>query len=156
MQLNRWQLIRTRAFMFSIAVTRRITLGARAVLIDGDRILLLRHTYIPGWQFPGGGVEAGESAETCVVREVEEETGYRITGRPALHGFFHNTGPATDRDHVALYVVREFEKAAEFSPNFEIAQADWFDRRSLPADIDPGTAARLGEIFDGQPVSPTW
>lgn len=156
MTLNRWQLIRSRAFMFSIALTRQITLGARAVLIDSDRVFLIRHTYIPGWQFPGGGVEAGESAEDCVVREVEEETGYRIIGRPMLHGFFHNTNLATNRDHVALYLAREFEKVVEFTPNFEIAEASWFDRGALPTGMDPGTTVRIAEIFEGHPTSPTW
>ena len=155
-QLSAWQRIRTRAFLFSIALKRRMTLGARAALVDGDRVFLIKHTYLPGWQFPGGGVEPGETAEESAAREVLEETGYRITGRPQLLGLYHNISSLTNRDHVAFYVSREFEKVAEAKPNFEIAGAQWFDRHDLPADVTDGTLRRLREIFDGEPSSPTW
>ncbi len=64
-----------------------MVLGARAMLVDGDdRVLLLRHTYMPGWHFPGGGVEPGETAEDAARREAEEETGLRIEGPMIMLG----------------------------------------------------------------------
>ena len=37
---------------------RGMTLGVRAACFDGDgRVFLIRHTYVRGWYFPGGGVE---------------------------------------------------------------------------------------------------
>lgn len=155
-QLSAWQRVRTRAFLFSIAIKRRMTLGARAALVDGDRVFLIKHTYLPGWQFPGGGIEPGETAEESVMREVFEETGYRVAGRPLLLGLYHNISSLTNRDHVALYICRDFEKIAEVKPNFEIAGAGWFDRNDLPDDVTDGTRRRLGEIFDGIEPSPTW
>jgi hypothetical protein len=43
-------------------LTRGQTLGVRAVVRDGDgAFLLVRHTYVPGWTFPGGGVDRLET-----------------------------------------------------------------------------------------------
>lgn len=155
-QLSAWQRVRTRAFLFSIGLKRRMTLGARAALVDGDRVFLIKHTYLPGWQFPGGGVEPGETAEHSAAREVTEETGYRVLGRPQLLGLYHNVSSLTNRDHVAFYICREFEKVSEMRPNIEIAGASWFDRHALPDDVTDGTRRRLAEIFDGVEPSATW
>lgn len=156
LQLSAWQRVRTRAFLFSVAIKRRMTLGARAALIDGDRVFLIKHTYLPGWQFPGGGVEPGETAEDTAVREVLEETGHRVIGRPKLHALFHNVSSITKRDHVAFYVCRDFEKVRDTEPNYEIAGAQWFDRHNLPADTTDGTHRRIREIYNGAEPSVTW
>jgi len=155
MKLTRWQRLRTRAFLFSVGVKRRMTLGTRGILLDDDRVFLIRHTYMPGWQFPGGGVEPGETAEESVAREILEETGHEVTGPVELLGFYHNT-VLSDRDHVAVYVCRHFRQLKPFAPNYEIAEAGWFSRTALPNDLSPGTARRLDEIFAGAPRRPTW
>jgi 8-oxo-dGTP pyrophosphatase MutT (NUDIX family) len=133
-----------------------VTLGARAVLIDGERVFLIRQTYLPGWQFCGGGVEAGESAELAARREMVEETGYRSTGPLQLFGLYHVSNRVTNRDHVALYTCRAFEQVKVFAPNREIAAADWFHIDDLPADTGAATRQRIAEIFRGAPPSSSW
>lgn len=156
LQLTRWQRFRTRVFLFSVGVKRRMTLGTRAALIDGDKVFLIRQTYMPGWQFCGGGVEPGESAELSASREMVEETGYRPTGPMQLFGLYHNTNSLTNRDHVALFLCREFEMAHAFRPNVEIAEAGWFPIDNLPDHTGPATLRRIDEIFRGSAVSATW
>ena len=49
-----------------------------AVVLDGDRILLIKRAGEPGrgkWSIPGGVVKLGERLREAVVREVHEETG---------------------------------------------------------------------------------
>jgi 8-oxo-dGTP pyrophosphatase MutT (NUDIX family) len=155
-KLTLGQRLRTRAHLFLTALRKRLTVGVRAVLLDGRKVLLVRHTYTPGWQFPGGGVEPGETAETAAAREALEETGYAVDGRPVLHGFFLNRIAGGKRDHVAVYIWREFRSQLEFAPNLEIAECRWFDVDALPDDVGRGTERRIREIFDKTRPASEW
>ena len=121
-RLTPWQRLRTRGHLLLTALRKRTTVGVRAVLVDGRKVLLVKHTYTPGWQFPGGGVEPGETAETAARREALEETGYAVEGRPVLLGFYLNRIAGGARDHVAVYIWQEFRSRFEFAPNLEIAE----------------------------------
>lgn len=150
-----WHRWRLKLYLFLVGVKRHMTLGTRVVLVEGEKVYLVRHTYAPGWHLPGGGVEPKETGEASAAREVLEESGYRVLGRPELLGLYHNT-LVTDRDHVAVYVWRQFEVAASFRANYEIAEFGWFDWRSPPAGTTEATKRRLAEIFDGLGKTAEW
>ncbi|WP_240549501.1 NUDIX domain-containing protein [Devosia salina] len=154
--MNRFQRVRAKVFLTLKGLWHRMTMGARVMVIDGDKVLLIRHTYVPGWQFPGGGVGPGETFEEAGARETLEETGYRVTGPMELFGLYHNTSPVTDRDHVAFFVAHKFEHAFERKPDHEIAEVGWFDRHKLPDTVTPATSQRIDEYFDGQEKRTVW
>ena len=52
--------------------------GSRAVIVRDGKILLSHETVTGWWLVPGGGLEEGETPETCCIREVEEETGFIV------------------------------------------------------------------------------
>jgi 8-oxo-dGTP diphosphatase len=59
--------------------------GVGAVVLDGDRVLLVRRGRAPSagkWSLPGGLIELGERIEEAVAREVEEESGLRVRVGP--------------------------------------------------------------------------
>ncbi|MCG7391917.1 NUDIX domain-containing protein [Microvirga sp. ACRRW] len=136
--------------------SRGMTLGVRAVVLDGQgRVFLIRHTYVPGWHLPGGGVETGETALDALTRELREEACIAIDEQPALTGVFFNQR-ASRRDHVLVYVIRRFTVLGEKQPDREIAEAGFFPLDRLPEDTTMATRRRLAEILDGQPLSVTW
>ena len=135
---------------------RPMTLGVRGVVIDGrSRVLLVKHGYVPGWHFPGGGVEVGETCAQALARELEEEARVLVKGPPILHGLFLNA-KSSRRDHVAVYLVREFSIPGDRSPDWEIEEARFFSPADLPDGTTAGTRARLAEIFDSAPISGYW
>lgn len=134
---------------------RGMTLGTRTAVIDAQsRVLLVRHGYGAGWHLPGGGVERGENIHMAALRELREEAAVVAEEEPHLHGVFLN-----DRnfpgDHVACFILRRFRQE-QFRPNAEIAEARFFDMRSLPEETTAGTRRRLAEIVDGAAISRDW
>lgn len=133
-----------------------MTLGVRAVLFDADgRVFLVRHSYVPGWHFPGGAVEVGETTRAALAREVHEEGAIEVTGEPLLHGIFFNQG-ASRRDHVAVYVVRGFRLIGPRRPDWEIVETGFFPADALPEGTTRSTRARLHEIATGSEPSQIW
>jgi 8-oxo-dGTP pyrophosphatase MutT (NUDIX family) len=135
---------------------RGMTLGVRAVVIDPQgRVFLVKHSYVSGWHLPGGGVETGETMGTALARELMEEGGITPTGQPALHGIYFN-GSISRRDHVALFVVRDFMQQGGPRHPREIIGHGFFAVGALPEETTRGTRARLAEVLEGAPRSEHW
>ena len=140
----------------SFLFTRGLTLGVRAVVRSADgKFLLVRHTYMPGWHFPGGGVEKGETTESALNNELRQETGLRLVGKPALHGVFFNSS-VSKRDHVLVYLCEVHGEVPNMPASLEIAEVGYFDLDDLPEDTDPGTERRMREIVEGVERDREW
>jgi ADP-ribose pyrophosphatase YjhB (NUDIX family) len=146
--------LRDRAFQSFWRLRRPATLGVRGFVPDDTgRVLLVRHTYTPGWHFPGGGVERGETCAEALRRELREEAGIEtraleLVSVHANHAFFPN-------DHVLVYRVRGWSQA-EPSARGEIAERRFVDPRDPPAEVSAGTRRRLEELFSGAETSEFW
>jgi ADP-ribose pyrophosphatase YjhB (NUDIX family) len=136
--------------------SRGMTLGVRAAVFDReDRVFLVKHTYVPGWYLPGGGVEVGETIEQALARELAEEGHIRLEGMPSLLGIYHNR-EASRRDHVAFFVARRFTQERPRLPDREIAEAGLFPVAALPEDVTAATRRRLDEVAGRRVADGLW
>lgn len=133
---------------------RGLTLGVRGLVYDGaGRLLLVRHSYLPGWHLPGGGVEFGETAVEALGRELAEEGGVQLAGEPRLVGLYRNP-EWTPGDHVAFFEAGAWTPCAR-RWGVEIDAAEFFAPGSLPPDAHASVRRRLAER-DGAPRSQLW
>jgi ADP-ribose pyrophosphatase YjhB (NUDIX family) len=145
-----------RIFHLYWRLTRGMTLGVRAVVLDGNnRVFLVKHSYVAGWHLPGGGVEVGETFRDALRRELAEEGCIEILGEPALHGIFFNSH-VSPRDHVEVYLIRHFRQDRLPEPNREIAACGFFEAGALPAETTKGTRLRISEVLEGKAPMATW
>jgi len=59
-----------------------------------------------------------------------------------------------DLGHVVA--LRHWQRREDYRKRGEIAETGMFALGSLPERTDPGTRARLAEIFDQAPINPLW
>ena len=153
---RRLEPVTRRVLHFYWRFSRGLTLGVRAVVIDGSgRVFLIVHSYVPGWHLPGGGVEIGETAAVALARELREEGNIELVEQPKLFAVYFNRR-ISRRDHVALYVVRAFRQDAPPQPNHEIIAHGFFAPDALPAETTRATRERLAEGLNGRKPAELW
>lgn len=106
------------------------TVGVKCVIRDGDRVLLVRHTYGDRdcWELPGGGLRRGEAPEAGARREAREELGLEPAAWISL-------GTAVLHDHKTT-TLHAFQAAWDGTPPAadpgEIAELRWVPAADPP------------------------
>jgi ADP-ribose pyrophosphatase YjhB (NUDIX family) len=126
--------------------------GVAALVTCGERVLLVRRGVIPGlgrWALPAGYMDADESPEEAVIREVAEETGItvRLLG---LAGVMPLAG--WDQRRGILLLFRAEPMAGVLAAGDDASAARWFTRDDIPWGelAFESTARCLREWFVGQ------
>ena len=146
----------TRMLHGYFAVARGMTMGVRAACFDeAGRVFLVRHSYVPGWYLPGGGIERRETAGEALAKEMREEGNLALGAPPRLlHVYFNRR--ISKRDHVLLYRCDGVRQTAPRGPDREIVEADFFSPDDLPAGTTDATRRRLDEIAGRVPFADIW
>jgi 8-oxo-dGTP diphosphatase len=83
------------------------------------------------WEFPGGKIESGETAEQCLIREVREELGISVIIEEALSGTTHRytdftvtLHPFTCRQSAGTITLHE-HSAMLWIPPHQMVELDW-------------------------------
>jgi 8-oxo-dGTP diphosphatase len=102
-----------------------------AVFTEGERVLACRrreHLQAGGrWEFPGGKLEAGETPDAALAREIAEELGVEIE----VGDLLDSTTSIVDGVEITLscYFVRVVSETPQFSTDHD--ELGWFERERL-------------------------
>jgi 8-oxo-dGTP pyrophosphatase MutT (NUDIX family) len=107
--------------------------GVKCVILRGDEVLLVRHTYGPKrWELPGGARHPGEELADTARRETHEELGADLADWTPLGTYEGHIGRARVTLHPFLTRVDELEPRRD---EVEIAQARFFPVDRLPSPL---------------------
>ncbi len=98
------------------------------MMVQDNEVCLIRHTYLPGWFLPGGGLKKNETIEQGARREAREETGAELN-EISLLGIF-SSFIQWKTDHTAVFLCKDF-KITGVSDG-EIAEVCLFPLNSIP------------------------
>lgn len=130
-----------------------VDVGVVAVVEQGGRIVLVRHSYASGWLFPGGAVEFGEVPADAIIRELREEIGLSQSAPPQLLGVFVRRHALTT-NLILLYRVRD--AVFRFEPSLEIRAITLADPANPPPGTGPAVVRRLKELIGEAPAATHW
>lgn len=125
------------------ASQRPVTEVAVGVLLHADgRFLLAQRPegkpYAGYWEFPGGKLEAGETVEAALARELEEELGIAIDGSESWRVLEH--------DYPHAYVRLYFRKIRSWRGELVGREGQAFTWQRPPVDVSPLLPAALPVI----------
>jgi mutator protein MutT len=135
------------------AYPERPIVAVGAVIIDGDRVLLVKRANEPlkgEWSLPGGAVEVGESLEAALMREVREETCLDVIVGPVIEVLDRIRVDEADRVEYH-YVIIDYlcrPQGGTAACGSDADDVQWADRGDLPAyHLTPAAAAVIEKAF---------
>ena len=145
--LQLWQVLNPPEWLEGVllwCINTRYLIGVTGLVWDeSGRLLLVRQTYMPppGWNLPGGWLEAGEGLETCARRELREELGFEVEVGP-LVGWAEIWPP---RHYTFAFECRVL--GGHFEPNAEISEIAYFPPEEALRLIRPRVRPVLEDAF---------
>lgn len=125
----------------------------RAFIVQQGKICLVRGQQEKTWALPGGFCEVGLSPKENIVKEIQEETGFKASVSRLLAVFDSNKFQPQSKQYVKLIFECQLEEG-DFHPNLEIAELNFFDPQDLPILSEKRTTEEqlrlLWEIYQGK------
>lgn len=114
---------------------KRINIAAALLIGPDQRTLLVRKRGTQAFMQPGGKIDAGETAERALVRELEEELGLRIDPQQALFLGEFSAPAANEPGFEVRCQLFEVRTDAPVLPAAEIEEVVWIGPDQAPQQV---------------------
>jgi 8-oxo-dGTP pyrophosphatase MutT (NUDIX family) len=127
---------------------KRINIAAALLIGPDQRTLLVRKRGTQAFMQPGGKIDAGETAERALVRELEEELGLRIDPQQALFLGEFSAPAANEPGFEVRCQLFEVRTDAPVLPAAEIEEVIWVGPDQAPQqELAPLTADLILPLY---------
>lgn len=146
-----WKILPRSVRRFTVRLSQsNFTVSVAAIVVNDKReVLLLNHVLRPhsGWGYPGGFLDADESAADAIKREIKEETGIDLDDvrlyRVLVHG-----------NHVEIVFSAQPVGEPQVLSS-EIYELGWFGTDALPDGTTIAQKMMIGEVLATQFEKPS-
>lgn len=128
------------------AMSSRYRISCSAIIERGGEYLMARRSDIGWWNLPGGGLEANETVEQGLEREVREEVGIAIR-IVRLVGVYSKP----QKNEVVLTFLCKPADDTPPTTSDEVSEVGWFTPQTLPANTLPKHRQRVLDAALDQP-----
>jgi ADP-ribose pyrophosphatase YjhB (NUDIX family) len=118
----------------------------RGIIVDGDKVLLVKKVGEKEWTLPSGFLEYGEKLKLAVMREVKEETGLDVfVGK--VNSAFTFVGKEDNVQIVGLSYLCKYQ-GGDVKLNEELCEYKWVYLKSIEQyDITKGVKKELDRVL---------
>lgn len=121
----------------------------KALIIDKNKILLVKEWDDEWWSFPGGGIEHGESIQQALYREITEELGiYPKDIKSNLEIIHTGIGEVVEKLPMTNLFVRVDITPDKIKPTRDVIEYKWFTLEELGKLLIVPTTLDTGQLFD--------
>ena len=128
--------------------------ATKAMVVHDDKVLLVKEIPEMWWGFPGGGVDHGETVETSLIRELEEELGVSATDVTTNYKIAHHTiGTVVDKIPRLNVFYRVSLPEQALNKTEHVAEWQWFTQYEfMKLNMSPSykDRAKLAEVIFGE------
>lgn len=125
--------------------------SVRGIIIRHGRVAMVHSLKYNYYKFPGGGIEAGESLEQALLREVAEESGLQVVPQSIReYGLVHRVQKG---EKEAMFIQDNYYFLCNAEPDVHAQQLDDYEaeERFTLEFVDPNYAIHINRCIDHGP-----
>lgn len=108
-------------------ISYQVPISVKGIVFEKDAVWLRRNER-QEWELPGGKIDEGEQPTETIIRELEEELGFKTSVIRPVHAFMYTIKKSVDESQGVLvlsYLCKLISKSGVFETKGEAGHAEF-------------------------------